>query len=684
MRRNEIFFCTFTGILTGGAVFIYFFGIAPLNIYNINWYVNLGGDSAQHVTGWIAYLHSEWSFPIGLQDKLVYPEKYSIIYTDSIPLLAVIFKLFSFLYGGENVQYFGLYGLINFILQSIFASFIVRYFTKNKLVIVLFSLMFLFMPVLWQRLFGHHSLSSHWIILLTISYILYNYKKDNLKKDTIFWVLLTSFTTTIHMYFLPMTYMLLFYYAVYKSIKYKRYKYLLILLYSLIVVVFVLFIMGAFYNLERTNTGEDLLYYGYNLTGMFNSDGTGSILPKLPKATVTSEGYAYLGFGNIIIVTLALLMIFYSFIINFKSNYIGQNISLKKYLYENIESIFVVLILITFTIVAGGGYLSFNKSYFHLININNSMIFSPFRASGRFSWIIIYILMAIAVFKFSSMAGSKKKELILIILLFSILLLQIYDLKGFFNSKKYTVENSLKMETKTYLSENDCNYLKSNSIEYILTPTAKIDDIPIIFNILKCNLAVTNFYFARQPVKMISKNNHVMYNDFINNKNSNDILIAHRNNFRNSSIVEMNSKEIGNYLIFSRQNIPFGTNIDLNMYTGKDIMSFQFISNGVRNNNSVILNNGGVIFGPYNIMEKGLYKVTVKGENIGKKNLIIDTWSNVEFKKYSIEYKEKNDNSLVLKLNLEETVFAFEFRIYNFSETVKVDSVEIEKYAEKI
>ena len=60
---------------------------------------------------------SDWHFPVGLIDTLSYPTSVSVIYTDSIPLVALIFKLF------RNIlplrfQYFGMFGLFSFMLMG--------------------------------------------------------------------------------------------------------------------------------------------------------------------------------------------------------------------------------------------------------------------------------------------------------------------------------------------------------------------------------------------------------------------------------------------------------------------------------------------------------------------------------------------------------------------------------------
>ena len=77
----------------GGIAFLLIYGIKILNPQYTDWLL-MGGDPSQHYLGWEFYRRSDWFFPLGLTDQLAYPLKTSVIYTDSIPLFAVFFKLF--------------------------------------------------------------------------------------------------------------------------------------------------------------------------------------------------------------------------------------------------------------------------------------------------------------------------------------------------------------------------------------------------------------------------------------------------------------------------------------------------------------------------------------------------------------------------------------------------------------
>lgn len=89
------------------------------------------GDLTQHYYGWVSFRNSDWTFPLGLFNTLSYPNYASIMFTDSIPLFAIIFKSISFALP-ETFQYFGIFGLMCYILQGVFAFTLLRKFINNK------------------------------------------------------------------------------------------------------------------------------------------------------------------------------------------------------------------------------------------------------------------------------------------------------------------------------------------------------------------------------------------------------------------------------------------------------------------------------------------------------------------------------------------------------------------------
>ena len=78
------------GAIIGCLCYFILFNGKTVNAFNVEWYVNLSGDSGQHIIAWLAYIKSQYFFPVGLTDYLLYPDKISIIYSDSIPLLSFL------------------------------------------------------------------------------------------------------------------------------------------------------------------------------------------------------------------------------------------------------------------------------------------------------------------------------------------------------------------------------------------------------------------------------------------------------------------------------------------------------------------------------------------------------------------------------------------------------------------
>ena len=119
---SKCFVFAFSGFL-GAVFFIHIYGIRVLNPMYTDWLM-VGGDTTQHYLGFEFFRSSEWSFPIGLTEGIIYPYKESVMFSDSIPLFAIFFKAISFLLP-DNFQYFGWFGILMYILQGGFGGLII-------------------------------------------------------------------------------------------------------------------------------------------------------------------------------------------------------------------------------------------------------------------------------------------------------------------------------------------------------------------------------------------------------------------------------------------------------------------------------------------------------------------------------------------------------------------------------
>ncbi|MGA1227593.1 MAG: DUF6311 domain-containing protein, partial [Tamlana sp.] len=94
INNNKYFLLSFVLIIV---LFHLSYGISIVIPANINWLMSVYHDWGQHYLGWVYFLDEPWHFPIGYIENFNYPAGTNIGYTDSIPLLAIFFKIFSFL-----------------------------------------------------------------------------------------------------------------------------------------------------------------------------------------------------------------------------------------------------------------------------------------------------------------------------------------------------------------------------------------------------------------------------------------------------------------------------------------------------------------------------------------------------------------------------------------------------------
>ena len=282
-KQKIILLTIFAGII-GAIIFILIYGVKTLNVTNDGW-LFAADDLTQQYFGWIFYRKSDWALKIGTFNTLSFPNYASTIYTDSIPLFALIFKTLSGILPA-TFQYFGLYGFLCYILQGIFAFTLLRKYIDNKFYALIGTIFFIISPYLLQRMMWHTALSSHYLILVALCLFAYKDEyKGKPKKKIALWISLLIACVTIHLYFVPMILiiMLITFIAEYLDDKRTYSSSALVILIFFILAILILFILGA-------NTSNDLAYsgvnyYNINLNTFINPQSYSSILKALPTAT---------------------------------------------------------------------------------------------------------------------------------------------------------------------------------------------------------------------------------------------------------------------------------------------------------------------------------------------------------------------------------------------------------------
>lgn len=442
MTPNRNFFKTNTDIIASlilaSIFYLVVFGSKSLDPRNYQWLIR-EGDLGQNYLGGVVYRSEPWHWPILVSKNLAYPYGASVLSTDSLPIMALLFKCLTSLFGlSPYYQFFGIWLFICLLLQAFFSVKITRKIfatddTKpdSTILIIFSSLFFLISPIMLQRAFGHPSLVTHWTILAAI-FLYLNNKLG--RREWLCSNLLVAITFLVHPYFTFLALSILAALVCKKvfhdgevSLK-TAIGYGFTLLLTLIIVIYLL---GMFSS--NPNAGG-WKRFSMNLNAPINSMDGSLFLNGLGVADSQSEGYNYLGLG--VILGLILLLFQYS-----------ADIFSKKNLYENREIVLLCLFLTVFAL-SSDIYLG-NNLIFSYNSIIMRAIGGIFRAAGRAFWPVWYLLLYFMLFGLKKYCGNRVKFIVPILCLIQLLdLAPLYLGKGAF--VKNSIEASLKKENMNW------------------------------------------------------------------------------------------------------------------------------------------------------------------------------------------------------------------------------------------
>jgi Family of unknown function (DUF6311) len=165
------------------------------------------GDIAQHVSGWWYYARDSWHFPLLHTERVNHPEGVSIALTDSIPIMALLFKTLLTLFPSifpEHFHYFGWWMGLVFVAQAVSAVMLMRALGAKSLFTTIISIGFaLTWPVLHAR-YHHAALMMQSIIIFALAFYFYGANKTWSSNKTSFaFIVLSLVALTVHPYFLP-------------------------------------------------------------------------------------------------------------------------------------------------------------------------------------------------------------------------------------------------------------------------------------------------------------------------------------------------------------------------------------------------------------------------------------------------------------------------------------------------
>ena len=115
-------------------------GIDNISFQSTKW-LHYNNESSLYQVGWHFFKNDIWRFPLGSNPNYGDGLGSSIVYTDSIPILAIFFKLLKGFIPG-NFQYFSFWYFICFYLQLFFSFKILNKFTNSEIYSLIGSIFF--------------------------------------------------------------------------------------------------------------------------------------------------------------------------------------------------------------------------------------------------------------------------------------------------------------------------------------------------------------------------------------------------------------------------------------------------------------------------------------------------------------------------------------------------------------
>lgn len=477
-------------LVIGAGSFFLVAGFGPIASQNIGWLTTLNPDQIMHYLGWAFYRFSPWESPLGTMSNygldIGTPNAVgtTTVYTDSIPLVAILFKALNPILP-TPFQYLGLWLLLCLSLQSYFGWKLGLLITKNNISALLIACLFTFSPILIWR-FMHASHVAHFLILAALLLIFNRDKKFN----HYWWACLLCLSTLINFYIFVMLFALwlsdsLDCLLVQKNISFQ--KTMLTILVFCIVIPVCMWQAGYFVNIKQGSVASGHFgMYQMNLLAPITSHGWSYILPNIPNVPIpygswvnnSIENFMYFGAGVLLLFVAA-----------------AASYPIKTSITPNIRNHFF---LITCSCVLFIFSLSHNIQVgpfeFHLpIPEKLASLFSIFRSSARMFWPVYYLLI-FGLINILAKAVSEKKFQALITLA---VVIQVIDTSAGWIPLRNTLNSSNSSQFQSYLKAPFWNQAAKYYSSVLGVPVSNLSTLwPVIPQYAEKNGLSTNVAYV--------------------------------------------------------------------------------------------------------------------------------------------------------------------------------------------
>ncbi|CAM7992919.1 DUF6311 domain-containing protein [Lelliottia nimipressuralis] len=399
-KTNKRIFASLFMLIFTTSIFAMYVGVNVLDFKRVGWLMI--GDPGQSWSGWNFFRNTpllQW--PLGLNYNYGMGVGGSIVYTDSIPIMAFIFKPFSdFL--PARFQYHGLWMYLCFVLMTLSAYLILRKLTKDEIFSAIGSCFFCIAPIFLNRAGGHFALGAQWLVLF--GFYLYINKSFCFKR----WAALLVLSVTIHAYLLIMVYLIFAFDILNKlitnrlSLKKSSFYFA-----SYSVLIFLTMHATGYFVIKGSDPYPGFGFLNMDLAGWFNPGDQrySHILLSHGNQQANFEGINYLGIGIISLLVFVLVDATYRNKFNFK-NVIAS------------PAFYFCMVLAAISITYRINFYGVNLIE---IPMNDFLlkVGGVFRSTGRFFWPVTMIVMLIVLI-YSSKVSSRSAYVLIPILLLSV------------------------------------------------------------------------------------------------------------------------------------------------------------------------------------------------------------------------------------------------------------------------
>lgn len=339
---------------------------------NVAWLAK--NDPATFYLGWGFFRQTKWMWPPGANPNYGLDLGSSIFYSDSIPLVAIVAKLFS-AWLPTPFQYWGIWLLLCFMLQAFFGWKLAELLTSRFWPKFFSSCLFVFAPPFLFRLNFHYSLCAQWLILAS----LYLCLQRSSYPRWYWWIVIGTLAAGIHSYIFAMVFFLwiadmirrlFFDKAPLVNLGFEA-------VFFVGISIVVLWISGFFLvqkGLDSWGLGDAHM----NLLSLINSKNSpiggkwSYVLPRGPSDSFDFEGFNYMGLG----------------IIFLSGFWLYSTLSYRHFEKWDWQWFPLICILSFLTIFALSNRIAFG--HYILLTYSVPHIFEALRSSGRMFWPVFY------------------------------------------------------------------------------------------------------------------------------------------------------------------------------------------------------------------------------------------------------------------------------------------------------